>query len=78
MQKILNMNTIELKGNISIEQYDMAIRVLEALGLKVAKNKKDKPNKLTLEAMKEAEQMLEKKSKKRFKNVDELLTSLND
>ena len=42
------MNTIELKGNISIEQYDMAIRVLEALGLKVAKNKKDKHNKLTL------------------------------
>ena len=72
------MNTIELKGNISIEQYDMAIRVLEALGLKVAKNKKDKPNQLTLEAMKEAEQMLEKTSKKRFKNVDELLTSLND
>ena len=72
------MNTIELKGNISIEQYDMAIRVLEALDLKVAKNKKDKPNQLTLEAMKEAEQMLEKKSKKRFKNVDELLTSLND
>ena len=72
------MNTIELKGNISIEQYDMAIRVLEALGLKVAKNKKHKPNQLTLEAMKEAEQMLKKKSKKRFKNVDELLTSLND
>ena len=72
------MNTIELKGNISIEQYDMAIRVLEALGLKIAKNKKDKPKQLTLEAMKEAEQMLEKKSKKRFKNVDELLTSLND
>ena len=72
------MNTIELKGNISIEQYDMAIRVLEALRLKVAKNKKDKPNQLTLEAMKEAEQMLEKKSKKRFKNVDGLLTSLND
>ncbi|GIM55524.1 hypothetical protein CAPN005_21710 [Capnocytophaga cynodegmi] len=39
MQKIKVMNTysIQFKNNISFEQYQMAIRVLEAIGLEVEK-----------------------------------------
>lgn len=32
------MDTIRLQNEISVEQYQMAIRVLEAIGLKIQKN----------------------------------------
>lgn len=73
------MNTIQLGDNTSFEQYQMAVRVLKAIGLKVITNEKEgKPNKLTLEAMKEAENIMKSKNKRRFKNAEELLFSLND
>lgn len=73
------MNTIQLGNNTSIEQYQMAIRVLKAIGLQVITNEKEeKPNKQTLEAMKEAENIIKSKNKRRFRNVEELLSSLND
>lgn len=79
MLKILNMNTIQLGNNTSVEQYQMAVRVLKAIGLKVITNEKEeKPNKLTLEAMKEAESIIKSKNKRRFRNAEELLSSLND
>lgn len=31
------MNAIQLKGDVSLEQYQMAVRVLEAIGLDVEK-----------------------------------------
>lgn len=79
MLKILNMNTIQLGNNTSVEQYQMAVRVLKAIGLKVITNEKEeKPNKLTLEAMKEAESIIKLENKRKFRNAEELLSSLND
>lgn len=79
MLKILNMNTIQLGNNTSVEQYQMAVRVLKAIGLKVITNEKEeKPNKLTLEAMKEAESIIKSNNKRKFRNAEELLSSLND
>lgn len=40
--------TIQIKGEVSFEQIQMAIRVLKALGLKVEVEKKD-PTKMTKE-----------------------------
>ena len=37
MQKITTMRTIQFNKNITFEQYQMAVRVLEAIGLEVKK-----------------------------------------
>lgn len=71
------MTTIQIQGNIPPAQYRMAVRVLKAIGLKVIPKTEKKPRKLTLEAMKEAEELIKQKQKT-FSNVDELLKSLND
>ncbi len=34
------MNTIQLQGNVTFEQYQMAVNVLEAIGLKVKREEK--------------------------------------
>ena len=71
------MTTIQIQGNIPPAQYRMAVRVLKAIELKVIPKTEKKPRKLTLEAMKEAEELINQKQKT-FSNVDELLKSLND
>lgn len=71
------MTTIQIQGAIPPAQYKMAVRVLKAIGLKVVSQNERKPNKLTSEAMKEAKELMKSDSKS-FKNVDELLKSLND
>ena len=37
LQKITTMRTIQFNKNITFEQYQMAVRVLEAIGLEVKK-----------------------------------------
>ncbi len=39
MQKNRVMRTIQIQNEISLEQYQMAVRVLEAMGLKVQEEK---------------------------------------
>ncbi len=34
----MNTNTIQLKGKVSFEKYQMAVRVLEAMDFEVSKN----------------------------------------
>lgn len=50
------MNTIRLQNDITMEQYQMAVRVLEAIGLKVQKEELTENQKeLILQGIKQAE-----------------------
>ena len=69
------MTTIQIQGNISFEQIQMAIRVLKAMGLR-AKVDNKAPNKTTLEAMKEAEKLLKDKSSIGYDNMNKLVEDL--
>lgn len=51
----------------------MTIRMLRV----ITDNKEKEPNKLTLEAMKEAKNILKSKNKQRFNSTEKLLSSLN-
>ncbi len=75
--------TIELQDDISTEQYNMAIRVLEAMNIKVKKSKSQKrenPFNYDLERMKDRVENQEFHTKpkhiKNFEEFDKWLTGI--
>ncbi len=70
------MNTIQLEGNVSFEQYQMAVNVLKAIGLKVKRqNIDDTDFLLSDEQKKELDRRL-KLDKSHFRPIDEFMNEL--
>ncbi|AMD84340.1 hypothetical protein SAMN05444369_11939 [Capnocytophaga haemolytica] len=76
------MNTTLMRAEIN----NVDIPIIEAILQKFsARNiyfenvdKEERPNAVTLQAMKEVEQLRKDKNRKRFTNVDDLMAYLND
>ncbi len=68
------MNTIQLQGDISFEQYQMAVNVLEAIGLKVKKQKNPQEDFVLSD---EQKKILDSRSKRAiYKDADKVLAEL--
>ncbi len=67
----MNTNTIQLKGKVSFEKYQMAIRVLEAMDFEISKSTEDhKTNQIINDMLLKSKEQI---SKGEIMNIRELL-----